>query len=137
MPIRPENKHRYPKNWKEIRARILQRAGNKCERCGIKNGAILEKYSRRRICSVEWDMIRSKIRYGGHNMTTALKALGFVKVVLTIAHLDHVPENCSEDNLQALCQKCHNAYDAARRARGIKSRKMSAMNIVPMFQGQV
>lgn len=38
------------------------------------------------------------------------------KVVLTIAHLDHVPEHCTPDNLRALCQKCHNQYDAKRRA---------------------
>lgn len=37
MPIKPENKARYPKNWKDIRARILQRANNRCEFCGVEN----------------------------------------------------------------------------------------------------
>lgn len=32
--------------------------------------------------------------------------------ILTIAHLNHTPEDCSDDNLRALCQKCHNQYDA-------------------------
>ena len=31
MPIRPEMRHLYPPNWKEIRASILERAGNLCE----------------------------------------------------------------------------------------------------------
>jgi len=31
MPIRPENRSRYPSNWKAIRAEILLRAGNRCE----------------------------------------------------------------------------------------------------------
>lgn len=31
MPIKPENKGRYPKNWKQIRQQILDRAGNFCE----------------------------------------------------------------------------------------------------------
>ena len=32
---------KYPKNWKaEIRPRIQQRAGNKCEKCGVENHAI-------------------------------------------------------------------------------------------------
>jgi len=31
MPIRLENKHRYPSDWKEIVQRIKKRAGNKCE----------------------------------------------------------------------------------------------------------
>jgi hypothetical protein len=39
MPIRPENKSRYPKDWKEISQRIKMRAGNKCEWCGAENGA--------------------------------------------------------------------------------------------------
>jgi len=42
------------------------------------------------------------------------------KVVLTIAHLDHTPENCDYNNLRALCQKCHNAYDMPER---VKNRK--------------
>ena len=37
MPIKPENKSRYPKNWKEIRERILIRANNRCEFCGVEN----------------------------------------------------------------------------------------------------
>lgn len=84
MPIRPENKSRYPKDWKQIRARILERAGNCCEFCGVPN------YS---------------IRPNG------------TKVVLTIAHLDHTPENCDPDNLRALCQKCHLTYDAKHHAQ--------------------
>ena len=79
MSIKPENKARYPKNWKEIRAAILERAGHKCERCGAEN-------------------------YQPHPVTGS-------KVVLTVAHLDHTLENCSPENLQALCQKCHLAYD--------------------------
>ena len=45
------------------------------------------------------------------------------KVILTVAHLDHRPENCSMGNLAALCQRCHNRYDAHERARGRRNRK--------------
>lgn len=89
MPIRPENKNRYPKNWKEIRCRILDRANHKCEWCGISNYHIKDNKA---------------------------------KVVLTIAHLDHTPENCADNNLRALCQECHNRYDMPTRKRGIKER---------------
>lgn len=39
MPIKPENRHRYPprKEWQQIRERILKRASNQCEFCGVKN----------------------------------------------------------------------------------------------------
>ena len=39
------------------------------------------------------------------------------KVILTVAHLDHVPMNCSDSNLRALCQKCHLTYDAKHHAK--------------------
>lgn len=38
MPIRPENRARYPRNWKQISAAIRERAANKCEWCGARNG---------------------------------------------------------------------------------------------------
>lgn len=91
MPIRPENKARYPKNWKEISLRIRERAGNKCEGCGAEN-------------------------YKPHPVTGS-------KVILTVAHLDHTPENCSDENLKAWCQKCHNSYDIKHRRNGIKERR--------------
>jgi len=39
MPIKPENKGRYPADWKRIRTAILERAGNCCEQCKVENGA--------------------------------------------------------------------------------------------------
>lgn len=41
MPIKPENKARYPSNWKEIRVRILNRAGDCCEQCRVANGDVI------------------------------------------------------------------------------------------------
>ena len=108
MPIRPENKARYPKNWKEIRARILKRAarGEKewpcCEQCGVPNHVWIER---------DKDGVWSLIGAGDGTF-----------VVLTIAHLNHTPEDCADENLKAWCQKCHNAYDAPMRAAGIKER---------------
>ncbi len=37
-PIAPDKAKRYPANWEELRAAVLQRAGNACEWCGAKNG---------------------------------------------------------------------------------------------------
>lgn len=96
MPIRPENRHRYPPDWREVRAAILARAGNRCEweECGAAN-------------------------YSPHPETGA-------RVVLTIAHLDHQPENCDPSNLRAWCQLHHNRYDAAARAAGRHRRALEA-----------
>lgn len=35
---------------------------------------------------------------------------------LTVAHLDHTPENCNLDNLCPMCAPCHLRYDAAQHA---------------------
>jgi hypothetical protein len=39
------------------------------------------------------------------------------KVILTVAHLDHNPQNCADNNLKALCQRCHLTYDAKHHAK--------------------
>lgn len=89
MPIKPENRHRYPADWPAIRARILDRAGHCCEGSPV--------YPECRAAN-----------YAPHPVTGS-------RVVLTIAHLDHVPENCHGLNLRAWCQRCHLTYDAAHR----------------------
>lgn len=90
MPIKPENQARYPKNWQEIRAAILKRADDRCE------GSPMYPDCR-------------AANYCLHPATES-------RVVLTIAHLDHTPENCDPANLKAWCQRCHLTYDAKHHA---------------------
>jgi hypothetical protein len=90
MPIRPEEKRRYPADWARISREIrIDRAHGQCEcrgecggdhqgRCTARNGGIT--------------------RRGG-------------RVVLTVAHLNHTPEDCRPENLRAMCQACHLRYD--------------------------
>jgi 5-methylcytosine-specific restriction endonuclease McrA len=85
MPIKPENRRRYPADWLEIRAAILARAGHACEG------------------SPDYPDCRAA-NYQPHPSTGS-------RVVLTIGHLDHTPENCEPDNLRAWCQRCHLNYD--------------------------
>ena len=56
------------------------------------------------------------------------------RVVLTVAHLDHDPANNVDDNLAALCQKCHNSYDADKRASSRKHRQLRQAGQLP-FEG--
>ena len=100
MPIKTENKHRYPSNWKSIRAAILERADHRCEQCGIPN------YAWRNKSTDTWTEDIGRVNawvFDGYKT---------VRIVLSIAHLDHTPENCDPANLRALCQRCHLAYDA-------------------------
>lgn len=127
MPIRPENKARYPKDWPAISRRIrFERSGNRCEECGVPNYEIGGRtkdgqWHKARVTGCDrklpecgtWDWCD-----GPHGV----QKLRIVRIVLTVAHLDHTPENCAEENLKAWCQRCHNLYDAAMRRAGIKER---------------
>jgi 5-methylcytosine-specific restriction endonuclease McrA len=101
MPISPERKKLYPPNWEEIRERILKRADNKCELCGVPNHQFII-----RLEGASWmsDIPEWPNEYR-------------VKIVLTVHHLDFNPENNEDWNLMALCQRCHNILDCRWRRR--------------------
>lgn len=46
---------------------------------------------------------------------------------LTVAHLNHTPEDCRPENLMALCAPCHLRYDARHHAetRAVKKEEES------------
>ena len=92
MPIRPENRSRYPKDWK-LRSRFVRfyRARNRCEWCGARN-------------------------HEPHPLT------GSRVVLTTAHVFDDRPEASSLMNLAALCQKCHNGHDAKGRLAGRRER---------------
>ncbi|MEV5140343.1 hypothetical protein AB0K71_05960 [Streptomyces syringium] len=93
MPIRPEDRARYPANWPDIsRAIRFERAGGRCECLGE--------------CGRGTHNGRCPNRHGAAAYGTGST------VVLTTAHLDHTPENCAPENLRAMCNGCHLAYDA-------------------------
>lgn len=85
MPILPENRDRYPKDWK-LRSYFVRviRARNRCEWCGAENGKPHPN---------TWSTV----------------------VLTTAHIFDERPEAASLLNLAALCQKCHNGHDAKGR----------------------
>lgn len=137
MPI---DYSKYPPDWPERRARILERAGHKCEQCGVPDRT--------------WRCVNPDTWDGDLEFTQWSKHLadGFVAflretypeknipkpvfIVLTIAHLDHDAENweVEDDRLAALCQRCHLRYDAPERARKYRVRKYRD-SLFP-FQGE-
>lgn len=113
MPIKPENRHRYPADWPEVRGRILQRARYRCEHpgCGALHRSLGYWHSD------AWVPLPRALRDAGVDKPTLIacadgSALKVIRIILTIAHLDHVPENCADENLRAWCQRHHLRYDA-------------------------
>ncbi len=56
-----------------------------------------------------------------------------IKIVLTIAHLDHTPENCADDNLRAWCQRHHLAYDQAHHAANAYASRREGKAVADLF----
>ena len=94
-PIRPENRDRYPAEWREISRERKEAAGWRCECVGE--------------CGRPADHLASDGRC--HNLHGQPAYLTGSLVVLTTAHLDHTPENVDPANLRAMCQGCHLHYD--------------------------
>lgn len=114
----PFKRSEYPKEWKEISRSTRERAGNRCEWCGVSNGAVgaRDKHG-------EW--------HNDHDIHTMNSGEGselfgefpdMIRIVLTVAHLGtdypdgrpgnkHDKSDCRPENLAALCQRCHLNYD--------------------------
>jgi hypothetical protein len=115
MPIRPENRARYPQDWATISAEIrFTRAGGRCEcdgRCG----------------RPDWHLGPDSrcVAYHGNPIPQEPWSQKVARwtVVLTTAHLDHTPENCDEENLMAMCQGCHLHYDREHHAETRRAQK--------------
>ena len=140
MPI---DYSRYPDNWKtEIRPRILARANNRCERCGVLNYSVGYRKN-----GEFWTF--AKPPYGHPSKISEYKAARelidhlnnwcnmdekYIVIVLTIAHLDHDEENhqVQENRLQALCQRCHIQHDASEKARRRRNRQPENQTKLPI-----
>ncbi|HJR04592.1 MAG TPA: hypothetical protein VKA83_23325 [Methylomirabilota bacterium] len=100
MPIRPENLARYPPDWDAISLARREDAGWRCEcdgRCGRPDEHLDQDG-------------RCRNRRGVPAFGTGSR------VVLTTAHLNHIPEDCRPENLRAMCQGCHLHYDREHHA---------------------
>lgn len=113
MPIRPENRALYPADWRAISLEVRQAAGMRCEG------------------SPAYPDCRAADGFP-HPVTQST-------VVLTVAHLDHNPQNNGtpgdRPNLRAWCQRCHNTYDLPMRRAGIAARARATRALGDLFGG--
>jgi len=124
MPI---DYKKYHPDWKKIAAAIREREGHKCKFCGVENYAI--GYRNEVGTFIELSPMESESR--------SEDGLKQIRIILTVAHLDHNIENNEPENLAALCQKCHLRYDANHHAKNSKAtreiKKQAKTGQISMF----
>ncbi len=137
MPIKPENRGRYPDDWKQIRERILARADNRCERCSVRNRTRIARGTGSDAGTYMTDdadvFCDQTGKHLGRCRMSEYEYDKWIEVVLTIAHLDHTPENCDPDNLRAWCQRCHLAYDAQHHAANAQKTRRDRLAVGDLF----
>jgi hypothetical protein len=110
MPIRPENRARYPRDWPVISLARRRAADWTCQG------------------SPAYPTCRA--RQGEPHPVTGSK------VVLTVGHLDHTPENIDITNLKVWCQRCHLTYDAHHHKMTRQATRRAELQTVELFSGE-
>ncbi|OLP15607.1 HNH endonuclease [Leptolyngbya sp. 'hensonii'] len=110
----PMDRRLYPENWEAIALAIKEAAGWKCQQCGRdcrrpgeSDGELID-----RVWDKSPDLFETEENeeFGLHQVPK------FGRFVLTVAHLNHIPQDCRPENLRALCAPCHCRYDLAAMA---------------------
>ena len=131
MPIRKEFRQFYGREWREvIRPRILERAGAACEQCKAPDRIIVARYPEYPGWWFNVDT-GAAVDPQGHEQFRVrasempdIENAHLVKIVLTVAHLDRVPGHDTDDNLRALCQRCHLHHDRAQHTASSKETRL-------------
>lgn len=134
----PCNYKLYPANWKtEIVPRILKRAQNCCEKCGVPNGVIICRglADGQEVWQDDEGYIYSypDKRPMGQTYVGWIRNARYVRIVLTIAHKEHDLSKNTPDDLAAWCQMCHNRHDIKHRLinRKITITRKKGLNPIP------
>ena len=120
---------KYPKEWEAIRSIIIDRERNKCKTCGVENydiGYRDKKEVWHKIdCSMQGDADAEDAKRNGFKI---------IKIVLTVAHLNHDITDNSHENLAALCQLHHLRHDIQHHkanSRETNRKKKGLQNLFP------
>ena len=96
----PMDKRLYPTNWDAIAQAVKAEAGWCCEQCG-------------QPCREPGEAWIDFLKRMNWSIAQAIAARPGC-YVLTVAHLDHVPQNIERKNLKAWCAPCHCRYDLSQ-----------------------
>lgn len=132
----PMNRKLYPPDWEAIALQIKEVANWQCQECG--------KPCRKP--KVDWhDFTNWLVKQGYINWY--FQSSDFItceetgewgykerphRFTLTVAHLNHQPEDCRPENLKALCAPCHLRYDTSQMKlkKRLKAERLGQMSLL-------
>jgi 5-methylcytosine-specific restriction endonuclease McrA len=152
MPIRKDLRHFYRgKQYAATRGRIMERAKGLCERCGKRNHRHVWVVSGKDLCFAQvltvsqqygnamlsqfWSPVKGDGQYWRSCVLLGATMRGLIlrgkqwalarqiRVVLTMAHLNHISGDDRDENLKMLCQWCHLNYDRLHHHQTRSTRK--------------
>src|SRR5262245_11789477 len=133
----PMNRRDYPADWPLISERIRERAGHKCEWCGVPNHKLILRGKDARYV---WYDSAQDCHFTPDGRPIRMDELPddfieskYIRVVLTVAHLNHDPADCRSENLVALCQRCHLRYAAKHHAETRRRKKIERLGQLSLF----
>lgn len=125
----------YPADWKAISARIRERDGNKCKTCGVPNGVYVNRHIKGQSFMLEDGQVfeQDTGKMVGYARGSEYPGHKVVKIVLTVAHLDHDSRNNADSNLAALCQLHHLRHDAEQHAASARKTRRDRKAVRELF----
>ena len=140
----PMDRSRYPADWQRISERRRRLSGGRCEcrgECGHSHGLAFDHCDEdihdcngcdgtgHGDCGAVMRAARCEARHAEPHPVTGSQ------VVLTVAHLDHDTSHNDDDNLRAMCQRCHLAYDAELHQRNARATRRRRRALADLFAG--
>ena len=144
MPIKPENARLYPPDWPLISRAAKERAGWRCQHPGClahqydvgvwkeiggvwrwcASAVLCDSFAAARqiAADLHWS------RYGDERGDEKI-----IVIVLTVAHLNHDPADCRPENLAAMCQRHHLAYDHALHMANAQATRRAKSGTLELF----
>lgn len=123
------NRKLYPKNWDTIAQTIKTEVNWHCESCDrpCRTPGETDQDLIDRLSPTKWGRDLFDEAMGDEQQSPKLK-----RFTLTVAHLDHIPENCDRANLKAWCTVCHCRYDLKAMAlkKQLKLERVGQMRLV-------
>ncbi len=135
----PMNRKLYPPDWEAIAFAIKQAANWQCQQCRRPCREPKETWGELSDRLHEWDCTHetnwlNEFLQDFHDDETGEwgQVPKIQRFTLTVAHLNHQPEDCRPENLKALCSTCHLRYDTSQMQlkKRLKAERLGQMTLL-------